>query len=115
MVLLTGQPFALTTAEISCCTCWSVTQPAFVEGTLTPPFVAATGVSGQLTGSSGGSGFVSRVEPANVVCCWMYVFVEPEPLEYCVATSWTFGFFPFVACRSLKYWSMFAEYPAGNA
>src|SRR5215471_12984055 len=43
VLLLTGQPLALTTFEISCCTCWSVTQPAVVDGTLAPPFVAATG------------------------------------------------------------------------
>ena len=39
------------------------------------PLVAATGVSGQLTGSSGGKASVSSVEPANVVWFWMYCFV----------------------------------------
>jgi hypothetical protein len=77
VVLLTGQPFALTTDEISCCTCWSVTQPAVVEGAFAPPFVAATGVSGQLTGSREGRGLVSTVDPSNVVCSWTYCFVEP--------------------------------------
>src|SRR5437868_872221 len=71
VVLLTGQPFALMTLEISCCSCASVTQPAAPPGLPS----AATGVSGQLTGSRGGSAFVSIVVPANVVLFWTYVFV----------------------------------------
>ena len=52
-----------------------MTQPAVVDGGFVPPFVAATGVSGQLTGSSGGSGSVAIVVPANVDLFWTYCFV----------------------------------------
>src|SRR4029078_12100231 len=51
----TGQPLALTTLDISCCTWACVTQPAPPPGLPS----AAAGVSGQLTGSSGGSGLLS--------------------------------------------------------
>jgi hypothetical protein len=78
VLLLVGQPFCLTTAEISCCTCWSVTQPAFVDGGLGTPLSAAKTLSGQLTGSSGGSAFVSIVEPANVVLFWTYCVDPPD-------------------------------------
>jgi hypothetical protein len=52
-----------------------VTQLAVVDGGLGGPLSAAKGVSGQLTGSSGGSGLVSSVVPANVVWYWTYCFV----------------------------------------
>src|SRR5579862_168503 len=72
VVLFTGQWCARTTFEISCCTCASVTQPAapLVAWLPLAPPAAATGVSGQLTGSSAGNGFVSTVEPASVTLFW---------------------------------------------
>src|SRR3954469_18080166 len=54
VVLLTGQPRRLMTFEISCWICASVTQPVTVDGMLAPPLVAATALSGQLTGSTDG-------------------------------------------------------------
>src|SRR5579871_5487355 len=66
VLLFTGQLCALTTFEISCCTCESVTHPAVVEWFPSAPPAAANGRSGQLTGSSCGSGLVSIVVPASV-------------------------------------------------
>src|SRR6516225_1186643 len=85
LVLLACQLWRFITVEISCCSCWSVTQPADEEGALAPPLVAATGVSGQLTGSSDGRGSVSVVVPPNVVRFWMYCGAAPPCCwVYCV-------------------------------